>query len=626
MKFFSGTWRVGSILTLVVIFVSVWVSRTHKVLLPEQESMVEQKESAEKDSESRYSPDHFARFHEEIRTRERASGPTYPANYQVAAWQEARRAAGIQWGTGKRRVVQNPLPWIERGPGNVAGRARAVVIDPADPSKNTWLLGTASGGVWKTTDAGQSWEELTADLPNLATTTLAIVQSNPETIYLGTGEGFGSFAFVYGQGIWKSENAGLSWAQLASTAGDPSFTNVLRLIVDPDDANRLTIAASTGFRRVTDENSYLKRSDDGGQTWQDVYESTSRIEQVIADPAHFDVQYATLNGQGILKSTDAGQTWTEYFEPFDQVGRLELAIAPGNSSILYVSAEGGRFESTLYRSDDAGENWEIVTDSLGENVDWLLQQGWYNNAIAVDPFDANTVYVGGVDLVKFNISEVTEEIGYVAEVDAFIPNDIFELDRVISGPETAVKLVRVSNLSSSEFKTVEVRWGLDKEQKAHRFTGKWLASYQDYRYVPFEVWDLESNKQLMVAYEDTDEDFLWDVSGALKGASERIFILGEEYDADVPHAGTTTDAFDRAQYVLTVFTNGEDEVQHGPFPGAKITIYPAVKPFRKAALNRVTYGYGFAPDHPRGVHVDHHQIVLSPISEQEGTFFDARCQ
>ena len=123
----------------------------------------------------------------------------------------------------------------------------------------------------------------------------------------------------------------------------------------------------------------------------------------------------------------------------------------------------------------------------------------------------------------------------------------------------------------------------------------------------------------MAAFEDTDGDFLWDVSGALKGASERIFILGELYSPDQPHAGTTQDAFDRAQYVLTVVSE-DDEILHGPFPTASIQILPGIRPFRTGALERLTYGYGFEPDHPRGVHVDHHYLVLAPTDEASQRF------
>lgn len=566
-----------------------------------------------------YSPDAFAKFHQTIRTRSGERAPAYPANYQIDELQAAWKRIGIAGLGSKRGMPAQALPWVERGPGNVAGRARAVLIDPTDPTHASWFVGSASGGIWYTSDSGQTWEERTADLPNLAMTTLAMPASNPDIIYAGTGEGFGSFSFVYGQGIWKSSDKGESWTQLESTAGNPVFTNILRLIVNPDDERMLVAATSSGLRANDQETSYLMRSIDGGVNWEAVYTSAARIEQVVASPDNFQVLFATVNGKGVLKSVDGGNTWVSYFDAFTQVGRLELAVAPTNSSLVYVSAQGGPYASTLFRSSDGGTQWEIVADSGDENLDWLQGQGWYNNTIAVDPFLENVVYVGGVDLMRFDLSDTVTPRGYVKEVIAEIPPNTFQLDRAISAPETAIKLTRISRLQTSEFRAIEVRWGSGKRQKAHRFTGKWLSEYQDYQEVAFEVWDLERNQQLMAAYEDTDGDMLWDVSGALKGASERIFILGEPYNPNQPHAGTTVDAFDRAQYVLTVVSD-DSEILHGPFPTASIQVLPGIRPFRTGTLERLTYGYGFDVDHPRGVHVDHHHLVLKPTDASSQNF------
>lgn len=573
---------------------------------------------------AQYAPDAFARFHRVIRTRSGAKAPDYPANYRMIELEKAWRRIGIDGVAGKQRVPMRQLPWVERGPGNVAGRARAVLIDPSDPSLQSWFVGAAGGGVWYTSNGGRAWEELTAGLPNLATTTLAMPASNPSVLYAGTGEGFGTFSFVYGQGIWKSTDKGRTWSQLESTAGNPIFTNVLRLIVDPADENTLIAATATGLRGNEAEASYLMRSTDGGGRWETVYSSASRIEQVVVSPHDFQVQFATVNSKGVLKSVDGGISWAPHYDAFTQVGRLELAVAPTDPSILYVSAQGGPYESTMFRSSDGGTSWEIVTDSEEENLDWLQGQGWYNNTIAVDPYDESVVYVGGVDLMRFDVSDIAAARGYINEVIASIPSNAFQLDRAIDAPATAIKLTRTSRLTTSEFKAIEVRWGPGRKQQAHRFTGKWLAAYQDYREVAFEVWDLETNQQLMAAYEDTDNDFFWDVSGALKGASERIFVIGEPYNPDQPHAGTMQDAFDRAQYVLTVVSD-DTEILHGPFPTASIQILPGIRPFRIGALERLTYGYGFDIDHPKGVHVDHHHLVLAPTdaSNQQFLLLDA---
>ena len=498
---FSKLARPAFLIGLLMVLGGVWmyakVSTMLLVSKSAERAVDTQRKQRLKGQLAQHAPDGFAQFHRAIRTRSGANAPGYPANYRMAELEKAWRRIGINGIASKYRVPQRQLPWVERGPGNVAGRARAILIDPTDPTLQSWFVGSASGGVWFTSNSGRTWEELTAGLPNLAMTTLAMPESNPNVIYAGTGEGFGTFSFVYGQGIWKSTDKGESWVQLESSAGNPAFTNVLRLIVDPANENTLVAATSTGLRGEDAETSYLMRSIDGGSNWETVYTSASRIEQVVASPDDFQVQYATVNGNGVLKSIDGGITWTSHFDAFTQVGRLELAVAPTDPSIIYVSAQGGPYESTLFRSSDGGASWEIVADSEEENLDWLQGQGWYNNTIAVDPYDAGVVYVGGVDLMRFNVSETAVESGYIKDVIATIPPNAFQLDRAINAPATAIKLTRVSRLQTSEFKAVEGSLGArtgTKSTSIYRENG-W-AEYQDYQEVAFEVWDLETNQQL----------------------------------------------------------------------------------------------------------------------------------
>lgn len=195
-------------------------------------------------------PDEFFEYHAAIRRVE--GGPGYPPNYRMEAFQMAQAA---------RKRPGKKLAWVERGPGNVPGRTRAVLVDPGDPAHRTWYAGSVSGGLWKTTDAGASWQSLTDHLPNLAVTALAMPASNPDIIYMGTGEGFSNIAAVSGAGIFKSLDRGRTWTQLEETAYDPAFRWVNRLAVNPEDAN--TILAAT--------NSGIFKSMDGGITWDRTY-------------------------------------------------------------------------------------------------------------------------------------------------------------------------------------------------------------------------------------------------------------------------------------------------------------------------------------------------------------------
>ena len=351
-------------------------------------------------------PDEYARYHQSIRTSSKESAPQYPPNYRIEELLKAHKTSSTT-DLGKRTVVDS-LPWIERGPFNVTGRARIVLPDPADETLSTWYVGSASGGLWRTENQGASWSNLTQSLTNLATTTLAIPQSNPDIIYAGTGEGFGR-TLVYGQGIWKSDDRGANWTQLLATAQDARFTNIMRLIVHPEDPDLIVAATAEGIRNANlTESSYLFRSTDGGATWSQTYKSEGvlrggRVEQVIASPASFDIQYASVSGRAILKSTDAGQTWSEVFSAPTDSWRMELAIAPSNPSKVYIAVQRVPAAASLYVSSDGGETWALTEATNGNNINWLGQQGWYGNAIAVHPFDDSVVYTGGIDLMEITV-------------------------------------------------------------------------------------------------------------------------------------------------------------------------------------------------------------------------------
>ncbi|HNM14985.1 MAG TPA: hypothetical protein PKJ64_09480, partial [bacterium] len=149
------------------------------------------------------------------------------------------------------------------------------------------------------------------------------------------------------------------------------------------------------------------RTTDGGTNWTKVHTAgNNRIQQVLADPSDFNIQYATAEALGFLKSTDAGITWAPSSTGIGAVDRLEMAIAPSNTNLLYASVESGT-NSVLYRSTNGGANWATVADTTGQSassIAWLGAQGWYDNTIAVHPYDPNILFVGGINIYRINIS------------------------------------------------------------------------------------------------------------------------------------------------------------------------------------------------------------------------------
>ncbi|MCH8277091.1 MAG: hypothetical protein IIA50_06105, partial [Bacteroidetes bacterium] len=460
-------------------------------------------------------PDQFAEYHTFIRTTEGESGPGYPQNYQVEELSRAKRAA---------KSSGRPLPWVERGPGNVGGRTRAIVVDPDDPRHDTWYAASVSGGIWKTTTEGRSWTNTTPDIPNLAFSTLVQAASDPNVLYAGSGEGFFNGDAVSGAGIFRSSDRGNSWVQLPSTATDSNFRFVNRLVVSPSDPDLVVAATRKG----------IFRSSDGGASWSQSHISilSAGVYQVVADPSNFDRLYATENGTGVLRSMDAGRTWEPASAGFAGLrdgtlssgSRIELAIAPSEPTRLYAAIEVANDSDDattdtdqLYMSRNGGDLWfPIHPIEGGSNPDWMAlggtNQGWYDNSIAVHPFDPNVVFLGGIYVWRATLSG-SEERSVLTSFEKFGTEafmDFINFGASHFGGTLSWGLAEEGALvTENDFVSVEVRFGPGRSQMAHRFTppdGPGIAfstyPYADYVEVPFEVWDVTNNRQLIVSFRD----------------------------------------------------------------------------------------------------------------------------
>jgi photosystem II stability/assembly factor-like uncharacterized protein len=349
-------------------------------------------------------PDEFVRILNEMKIPYGESYSSYPSNYRNIELEKAKRVS-------LNKISNTPLPWIERGPGNVSGRVRGLIVDPDDLTGNTWFIGSVGGGIWKTTDAGNNWIDLAPDLPSLAVSTLAMANSNHNIIYAGTGESMYSVDVINGNGIYKSTDKGETWFHLRGTIGSLDFNNISRIIVDPNNPNIVLASTSSGRYRMAFANkSGIFKSTDGGNSWKEVYDEpmigdfgrVKKVLQLVETPANFNVLYAAVDEKGILKSTDAGETWFKSSDGIqDSSGRFEIAISPTNPSKIYAAAEGSP-TSNLFVSTDAGQTW-VKTLENGTEPNWLSSQGWYDNTITVHPTDENIVFVGGVYLFQINL-------------------------------------------------------------------------------------------------------------------------------------------------------------------------------------------------------------------------------
>ena len=300
------------------------------------------------------------------------------------------------------------LRWRLVGPFR-GGRSLVIEGVPGDPA--TFYFGGVAGGVWRSTDAGNTWDPLTDGQPFASIGALAIAPSDPKTIYVGTGEADMRSNITYGQGMWKSIDGGAHWQSLGLTG----TRQIGRILVDPHDPNVLMVAA-LGHAYGPNTERGVFRSINGGQTWTKVLyrdEHTGAIDLAF-DPGDPKVVFAALwqaqrtpwsqyppaegPGSGLFKSTDEGVTWTEiagHGLPAGQLGRVGLAVARGSSgAIVYALCSEARTGAGLYRSDDAGTTWRLA------GADKRIGRGWYFGQVFVDPSDANVLYVPNQSILK----------------------------------------------------------------------------------------------------------------------------------------------------------------------------------------------------------------------------------
>lgn len=311
--------------------------------------------------------------------------------------------------------------WTQLGPGNIGGRTRALIINPANA--NIMYAAGVAGGVWKTTDGGASWTPLADLLANIAMNSMAMDPANPNVIYVGTGEGYFNGDSVRGAGIFKTTDGGTSWNYLAG-ANSSDFYYVNDIVISPNNSQRVYAATATG----------VWRSIDGGTSWTQALNPSVTggcLDLAIRTDQATDYVFAscgTFTQATVYRNTDAGGagTWTSILADAG-MGRTSLAIAASNQAVIYAlasSIDPGTYNLGLhavFRSTDGGGTWAarvrntnpaklntvlltnpiyaFLADCFGQTSQFF-NQGWYDNAVAVDPADSNRVWVGGIDLFR----------------------------------------------------------------------------------------------------------------------------------------------------------------------------------------------------------------------------------
>ena len=279
-----------------------------------------------------------------------------------------------------------PAGWTWLGPGNIGGRIRSILIHPTNP--DVMWVGSVTGGIWKTTNAGGSWAPLNDFMGNLSVTTMVMSPSDPNVIYAGTGEGVylvQTFKdLIRGAGVFKTTDGGATWTQLPATSNSDWY-HVGRLAINPSDSQILLAATGTG----------IWRSGDGGATW-----SRRTVEPMMDVNFHPTDGTRCIasgsNGFGARYSTDGGLTWN-VVTGIPNIGRIEVVYAKSNPTIVYASVDNKGGEA--YISTDGGQTFSLR--NTGQNYFKSSTgngQGWYDNTLWVDPTNSDTVIIGGIDL------------------------------------------------------------------------------------------------------------------------------------------------------------------------------------------------------------------------------------
>ena len=285
------------------------------------------------------------------------------------------------------------------GPAGMSGRITSLDVVVDNP--NIIYLGSASGGVWKTENSGNSWTSVFDDQPTQNIGSVAIQQSNPNIVWVGTGEGNPRNSLNLGEGIFKSMDAGKTWKLM----GLEKTRNIHRILIDPVNPNTI-YAAAIGNPFAPHPERGVFKSTDGGETWNKILytNDSSGCAELVMDPSNPNKLIANMwqhrrtpwdfksggTGSGLYITVDGGKNWKKLGKddglPDGNYGRIGLAFAYSDSRRVYAMVEAGK--NGLYRSDDGGMKWELVNS----DARWVTNRPFYFQDIRVDTKNENRLY------------------------------------------------------------------------------------------------------------------------------------------------------------------------------------------------------------------------------------------
>ncbi len=301
----------------------------------------------------------------------------------------------------KEKGPYDGLEWRNIGPAFMSGRIADIDWDPTDSS--VWYVAVGSGGVWKTINAGVTWTPIFDDESVYSIGNVTVDPSNPNTVWVGTGEDVGGRHVAYGDGIYRSDDGGQSW----TNKGLGESEHISTILVHPEDSDTVWVAAQGPLWSPGGDRGFYMTTD-GGETWEKTLGGGewTGVTDIVMDPRNPDVLYAAtwqrhrtvaayMGGgpeSGVHKSTDGGRTWTQLSKglPSDNLGKIGLAISPMKPDVVYAAIELNRREGGVWRSADAGGSWEKGADAVGGGTG-----PHYYQELVASPHSFDRLYIVG---------------------------------------------------------------------------------------------------------------------------------------------------------------------------------------------------------------------------------------
>jgi photosystem II stability/assembly factor-like uncharacterized protein len=383
--------------------------------------------------------------------------PNQKLNYQYAHEVFAKELDRIQ---ADFYNTKGQLNWIPKGPAGfmwagdgsnfkaTSGRVRALAIHPSDPL--IVYIGAASGGLWKTTDGGDTWQDVGKDLKSLTFGAIAIDPNNPDVVYAGSGEACSLTSSIWfgGSGLYKSSDAGETWSQITDGFGEQ--THFSDIIVNPSNSNIVFATLANGSYNLGDNlsNEGIWKSEDAGLTWERKSELTDAFD-IAYHPTDQNLVYATIGGSteqsGFYISNDLGETWTQSnsgLQDASTISRIQFDVSKSDPNIIYAviyEFPGMQHPWTgttrAYKTLNGGLSWTQISE--GVNLSGLdNDQGFYNLSIVVDPTDTDHVLLGSMLLFEtFNGKDFSQKWASFASADVVPHNDFHRMVFSPSNPE-----------------------------------------------------------------------------------------------------------------------------------------------------------------------------------------------